>query len=91
MHNGLTVEDSFMFPRCTHLLCFSSEPTMSVDKPWILLLAVTAGAAAGAAFALRSRRRHHRAAHEVQHKANLKTWENEGGNLAPTAVSPEQP
>ena len=63
---------------------------MSVDKRWILL-AVTKGAAVGAAFASRSRRLHHRATHDAQHKTDLKTWENEGGNLAPTEVSPVQP
>lgn len=63
---------------------------MSIDKRWILL-AVTAGAAVGAAFASQSRRRHHRAAQDAQHKTNLKTWENEGGNLAPAEVSPVQP
>jgi hypothetical protein len=63
---------------------------MSIDKRWILL-AVAAGTAVGAAFASQSRRLHHRAAHEAQHKTDLKTWENEGGNLAPTEVSPVQP
>jgi hypothetical protein len=63
---------------------------MSVDKRWILLLAVTAGAAVGAAFASQSRRRSHRAAHDAQHKIDLKNWENEGGNLAPAMVSPGQ-
>jgi hypothetical protein len=64
---------------------------MNIDKPWVLLLAVAVSAAVGAAFASRSQRRHHRAAHDVQHKTNLKTWENEGGNLAPAAVAPVQP
>jgi len=64
---------------------------MSIDKRWFLLLAVTVSAAVSAAIASRSRRRHLRAAQDVQHKANLKTWENEGGNLAPTAASPVQP
>jgi hypothetical protein len=64
---------------------------MSIDKRWILLLAVTAGAAVGATFASRSRRLHHRGALDAQHKTDLKTWENEGGNLAPAAVSPVQP
>ena len=64
---------------------------MSIDKRWILLLAATAGAAVGTAFASRSRRLHHRAGHDAQHKTDLKTWENEGGNLAPAAVFPVQP
>ena len=64
---------------------------MNIDKRWILLLTVTASAAVGAAFASRTRRRRVRAAHDLQHKANLKTWENEGGNLAPTPASAVQP
>jgi len=63
---------------------------MNIDKRWILLLAVTASAAAGAAFASRTRRQV-RAAGELQHKTNLKTWENEGGNLAPAPASALQP
>ena len=64
---------------------------MNIDKRWILLLTVTASAAVGAAFASLIRRRHVRAAHDLQHKTNLKTWENEGGNLAPTPASAVQP
>jgi hypothetical protein len=63
---------------------------MSIDKRWILLLAVTVSAAVSAAFASRSRHPPRRSAH-VQHKEDVKSWENEGGNLAPTAVSPGQP
>jgi hypothetical protein len=63
---------------------------MNIDNRWILLLAVTASAAAGVAFASRTRR-HVSAAGELQHKTNLKTWENEGGNLAPAPVSAAQP
>ncbi len=64
---------------------------MNIDNRWILLLAVTASAAAGAAFASRALRHQARAAGEVQHKTNLKTWENEGGNLAPPPASALQP
>jgi hypothetical protein len=64
---------------------------MNIDKRWIFLLAVTASAAAGAAFASRTRRRHVRAAGELQHKTDLKAWENEGGNLAPTPAPAVQP
>ena len=62
---------------------------MNIDKRWMLLLAVTASAAAaaGAAFASRTLRHQARAVGEVQHKTNLKTWENEGGNLAPPPAS----
>ena len=54
------------------------------NKGW-LFLAVAAGAAGGAAAALWSRRRHHRHVAHLQHKADIKSWENEGGNLAPVA------
>jgi hypothetical protein len=64
---------------------------MNIDKRWSMLLAVAVSAAVGAAFASRSRGRHHRAAGDVQHKENLKSWENEGGNLAPTPVPPVLP
>jgi hypothetical protein len=64
---------------------------MNIDKRFIFLLAVTSSAAAGAAFASRIRRRHVRAAGEVQHRTDLKAWENEGGNLAPVPASTAQP
>jgi len=64
---------------------------MNIDKRWMLLLAVTASAAAGAAFASRTLRHHARATGESQHSTNLKTWENEGGNLAPPPASALQP
>lgn len=64
---------------------------MNIDKRWSLLLTVAVSAAIGAVFASRSRRRQHRAGHDLEHKTHLKTWENEGGNLAPSAVSPAQP
>lgn len=56
---------------------------MSIDKRWLVLIAVAAGAAAGAAVASTSRRRHHRSARTREHATDLKSWENEGGNLAP--------
>jgi hypothetical protein len=61
---------------------------MNFDKRWFLLFAVAISAAAGAAVALTSRRRYHRDAHRLEHKEQLKSWENEGGNLTPTSVSP---
>jgi hypothetical protein len=64
---------------------------LNIDKRWFLLLAVIAGAAsavAGAAVASKSRRHHRRKLHDIDHKLQLKSWENEGGNLAPSdAVS----
>ena len=59
---------------------------MNNNSRWILA-AFFAGAAAGAAFVLRSRHLEHRVARAVQHKAQLHTWEGEGGNLAPRAVA----
>jgi hypothetical protein len=64
---------------------------MNIDRRWLLLLAVAASTAIGAAIATRSRRRNHRAAHALQHKSDLKTWENEGGNLAPAGAGPQLP
>ena len=63
---------------------------MNIDKRWLFLLAVAASAAAGAAVASTSRRRQ-RTAHDLDHKTALKSWENEGGNLAPLAMAPASP
>ena len=73
--------------RQTQLLHNSIEPPMNIDKRWSFLLAIAARAAAGAAIASNTRRRHQRAAHNLDHKTQLKSWENEGGNLAPTPVA----
>jgi hypothetical protein len=64
---------------------------MNIDKPWFLLLVVAASAAIGAAVASKSHRRRHRTAHDLEHTTELKSWENEGGNLAPTPVAPPLP
>ena len=64
---------------------------MNIDKRFFLLLAVAASAAVGAVAAFKTRTRHHRTLRDRQHKEDLKSWENEGGNLAPAAVSPAQP
>jgi hypothetical protein len=72
----------------------SRELSLNIDKRWFLLLAVVVGAAsaaAGAAVASKSRRHHHRKAHDLEHKTQLKSWENEGGNLAPIAAVPALP
>jgi hypothetical protein len=61
----------------------ASEITMNIDKRWFLLLVVAASAAAGAAIAVTSRRGHHRSVRDMEHKTAVKSWENEGGNLAP--------
>lgn len=67
---------------------------MNIDKRWFFLLAVAASAAAVAAVAAvasTSRRRQGRTAHDLDHKTALKSWENEGGNLAPLAMAPPSP
>jgi len=67
---------------------------LNIDKRWFLLFAVAVGAAsaaAGAAVASTSRRRHHRKARDLEHKTQIKSWENEGGNLAPIAAVPAHP
>lgn len=56
---------------------------MYMNKREKFVIALALAAAAGAAFATR---RHHRQRHieqQLQHGANIKEWENEGGNLAP--------
>lgn len=59
---------------------------MNIDRRWIMLLAVTISAAVGATFASRLRGQRLKVAGETQRKSDLKSWENEGGNLAPPAV-----
>jgi hypothetical protein len=63
---------------------------MNLDRRWTILLAVTISAAVGAALASRSRGQRVQAAGESQRKSDLKSWENEGGNLAPPPVSTVQ-
>ena len=60
---------------------------MKVNNRWFLLLAVAVSAAVGAAFASKSRRYHRAVSDHREHKTHLKNWENEGGNLAPSAAS----
>jgi hypothetical protein len=58
---------------------------MSIDRHWLLVLVLVAGASAGAVVAWNARRRFLRTAPDLEHAADLKSWENEGGNLAPLA------
>ena len=58
----------------------------SVDKRWLLAVAVSA--AAGAAVAARVLRRRQLTAQQRAHAEEVKAWENEGGNLAPPAPTP---
>ena len=56
---------------------------MNLDSRWVLLVAACGGLAL--AFWLRS----NRPAANAAHKAELHEWENEGGNLAPSAHAAE--
>ncbi len=58
---------------------------MKIDNRVMLLLALAAGAAVGTAIATTRRRGNLRTANALEHKQDLKAWENEGGNLAPAA------
>ncbi len=62
---------------------------MNIDRRWMVLLAVAVGVTAGAAAVSTSRHRTRRTADILDHKMDLKSWENEGGNLAP--VPTDQP
>lgn len=61
---------------------------MDIDSRWIAVAATTAVGVAGASH---WRRRHHRAVHNLQHKTDLKTWENEGGTVMPPPAAPALP
>jgi hypothetical protein len=65
---------------------------MNIDKRWFLLLAAAACTVIGAAVASTSRRPRRRIAHDLHDATSAhKSWENEGGNLAPTPVAPVLP
>jgi hypothetical protein len=57
---------------------------MAIGKGWMLVLPLAACAAAGVAAAYSSRHRNRRSVARMENKAGIKSWENEGGNLAPT-------
>jgi hypothetical protein len=64
---------------------------MKIERNWYLLLAVAMSAAVGAAIASKLRRRRQRmTAHLPERASELKSWENEGGNLAPIPATPVQ-
>ena len=52
---------------------------LSTGLGWIVMLAAAA-TAGGTAAALLSRRRTQRRVSHLEHKAHIKSWENEGGN-----------
>lgn len=61
---------------------------MYIANRWILLVALAAAAAVGASAVSTARRRHGRAARDVDHGKQLNAWENEGGNAAPVPATP---
>jgi hypothetical protein len=64
---------------------------MKIDSRWFLPLAIVVSTAVGAAAASTWRRRNHRTARDREHTTELKSWENEGGNLAPAHEAPVLP
>lgn len=58
----------------------ANRTPLATGLSWILMLAATA-TAAGAAATLVSRRKVQRRVAHLEHKAHLKSWENEGGNI----------
>ena len=68
------------------------SPSMNSQR-WFLLV-VAAASAAGAALAVMAtgRRHRHRKMTQVrEHRSDLHSWENEGGNLAPVQVAAVSP
>jgi hypothetical protein len=59
---------------------------MNIDKRWLFGIAL--GAAAGAAVTTKVLRRRQKSAQHHDHVEEIKTWENEGGNLAPPVPVP---
>jgi len=64
---------------------------MKIEANWYLVLSVALSAALGAAIASKLLRRQRRTAHPPQHAHELKSWENEGGNLAPSPATSALP
>jgi hypothetical protein len=60
---------------------------MKIERNWYLLLSVALSAAAAAAIASKLLRRQRPTVHLREHAPELKSWENEGGNLAPVAAT----
>jgi len=60
---------------------------MKIERNWYLLLSVALSAAAAAAIASKLLRRQRPTAHLREHAPELKSWENEGGNLAPVPAA----
>jgi len=63
---------------------------MNLNKRWALLIAATAGVVGGAMLAMASRRQQRQVARELERTSELKSWEGEGGSVAPAAQAPAQ-
>lgn len=61
---------------------------MNPGTRWILVAAAAAAGAVGALAVSDVRRRHARVARDVDNRRQIKSWENEGGNLAPALANP---
>ena len=61
---------------------------MTPGNRWILVAAAAAAGAVGALALSDVRRRHLRVARDIDNMQQIKSWENEGGNLAPALASP---
>jgi len=64
---------------------------MNIDGYWFLVLVIAVGAAVCVALAWMSRRRRKRIAHDLERKTEVKSWENEGGQLAAPPAKPVRP
>lgn len=66
------------------------ELPMNVDGFWLMVFAGAVVSVGGMMAAYRLYRRHGRSTRARVEKAEIKSWENEGGNLAPgpTATTP---
>ena len=60
---------------------------MKIERNWYLLLSVALSSVAAAAIASIFLRRQRRTMHLPEHAPELKSWENEGGNLAPVPAT----
>jgi hypothetical protein len=59
---------------------------MNMNNRAVFLIVAALAGAAGAALATGSYRRRGRTERELQHRSDVKDWENEGGNLAPATL-----
>ena len=64
---------------------------MKIERNWYLLLSVALSAALGAAIASKLLRRQRLTMHPPEPAPELKSWENEGGNLAPSPATSAVP